>query len=60
LISIKHDVFAGPDLGDFHLVKCECASLVSADVGGSSHDFTSSKLLYIVIILEHLILGVGE
>ena len=42
LINIKLDVLAGPNPGDLHLVKSQCASLVSADVSGASHNFTGS------------------
>lgn len=60
LIEVELDVFAGPDPGDLHLVKSEGSGLVSADVSGAAHDFTSSELFDVVIIFKHFTLGVGE
>ena len=60
LFKSKLDVFANPHVGDLHLVKGEGASLVSADVCGTAHNLASSQLLNVVIVLQHLTLGVGK
>ena len=53
-------VFTNVDTGHSHLVQCQCTCLVRADVSGSTHDFTSSKTLHIVVILKHLFDRVGK
>ena len=60
LVKVKLNVLVNPDAGSLHLVEGESASLVGADVSRTAHDLASSKLLNVVVVLEHLALRVGE
>ena len=60
LSLVNFSVFTNVDTGHSHLVQCQCTCLVRADVSGSTHDFTSSKTLHIVVILKHLFDRVGK
>ena len=61
LLDVERVVLATePEGGDLHLVESQGASLVRADVGGTSHDLAGGQLLDVVLVLEHFALGVGE
>jgi len=60
LVSVQLNVLSNPNVSDLHLVESEGASLVRTDVGCTTHDLAGGKFLDVVLILEHLTLGVSE
>jgi hypothetical protein len=59
LVSVQLNILSNPNVSDLHLVESEGAGLVRTDVGCTTHDLAGSKFLDVVLILEHLTLGVS-
>lgn len=60
LLDIELDVFSEPDVSNLHLIEGQSSRLIGANVSSTAHNLASSKLLDVILILEHFALRVGE